>query len=117
MIKLTYTVRVSNVAGIVTTKGTQVTVLSPPSIQEISGPTSVAEGQTLLLYASATGSGKLAYQWRFNGNPIAKATKTLLSIKKTSPAFHTGLYSVTVTNALGSETSSSIAVTITPSAR
>ncbi len=112
-----YTVRVSNVAGIVTTKGTQVTVVSPPSIQEVSGPTSVAEGQTLLLYASATGSGKLAYQWRFNGNPIAKATKALLSIKKTSPAFHTGLYSVTVTNALGSETSSPTAVTITPSAR
>jgi hypothetical protein len=82
----TYTVRVSNIAGSVTTKGTALTVLAPPTVSTITGPTSVATRSGFTLGVIASGPGKLTYQWRLNGTPIAKATGPKYAVKAATSA-------------------------------
>ncbi|MEY4487541.1 MAG: hypothetical protein RIQ79_49, partial [Verrucomicrobiota bacterium] len=51
-----YTVRVHNIAGAVTSRGTTLTVLIPPTIQSVSGPATVVLGQPFTLTAAASGT-------------------------------------------------------------
>jgi hypothetical protein len=80
-------------------------VYPPPVItQQPQGGTALA-GNTAVFTVLATGSGPLAYNWRFNGNFIAGATD---SSYQTQPLFLTnaGSFSVVVSNSSGSVTSS-----------
>jgi hypothetical protein len=66
--------------------------------------------------ATATGTGTLGYQWRFNGTDILGASATVYT--RTNAQFASaGSYSVVVTNTLGSVTSSAaiLIVGIAPS--
>jgi hypothetical protein len=108
-----YTVRVSNIAGSATTKGTALTVLAPPTVGTITGPSTVQTGKAFTLGVTASGPGKLTYQWRLNGSAISKATKSTYAVKGATSA-NAGTYTVTVTNSVGATTSVPRVLEVTP---
>ncbi|HWI56601.1 MAG TPA: immunoglobulin domain-containing protein, partial [Bacillota bacterium] len=95
-----YSVVVSGAGAPVTSSSVSLSVDDPPAItaQPI-GQTNSA-GDFIKFTVSATG-GDLAYQWRFNGLPLAGATKSSLS-RTNVQAASAGIYSVEVTNVAGS---------------
>jgi hypothetical protein len=82
----------------------------------LSGPQSVTivEGQTATFTVTAAGAATLTYQWKRNGVDVPGAT----SSSYTTPALSVGdsgtRYSVSVTNSLGTITSSAATVTVVP---
>jgi uncharacterized protein (TIGR02597 family) len=101
----TYSVVVNNSAGATTSTpatlalaGT-VSIVTPPSSQAVSA------GSDATFTVSATGSGTLNYQWRFNGAPISGATASAFTTNSVTTA-SAGSYSVVVTNSFSTATSS-----------
>jgi hypothetical protein len=93
-------------------------VAVPAGVPVITAPpqrAAVMQGRNASFSVTATGSGTLAYQWRFNGVDIAGATASTLTI---SPATlsNVGSYSVRVSNASGSITSSDVTLLALPTA-
>jgi hypothetical protein len=88
---------------------------SPTTLKLTKQPKSqvVITGKTAKLEVSASGTGKLKYQWKCNGTNIAKATGPKLNLKKCS-ARHAGIYSVTVSDAGGSVSSTQAALVVSP---
>lgn len=66
-------------------------------------------GQTVTLSVTAEGSG-LAYQWRYNGQPFAGATRATFEL--TASAAVSGNWDVVVSNTAGSVTSSAAKLSI-----
>ena len=86
----------------------------PPSAPFIvTQPTNqaVALGSTATFTVVAGGTAPLSYRWRFNGTNIAGATNTTLAFVNVQPT-NAGTYSVMVTNAYGSVTSSNAVLTV-----
>lgn len=81
-------------------------IVTPPQSQ------CVAPGADVVFTAVATGATPLGYEWQFNRANLAGATGNSLSLTNVQPA-DAGLYSVVVTNALGSVTSAPAALTLT----
>ncbi len=108
-----YTVKVANAAGAVTSQGATLAVDAVPVITTEPQNASVAAGAPAVFSVTATGTGPLAYQWRFNGTNIAGAVQSGLSLAKVGTN-QAGNYSVVVTNAVGSATSSNAVLTVTP---
>jgi hypothetical protein len=73
----------------------------------IAGPRSmrVPPGSDVSFPVMAVGNAPLKFQWRFNGNDIPGATKTVLTLTNVQPP-DTGGYSVFVSNSLGTAMSS-----------
>jgi hypothetical protein len=108
----TYTVQLNNSAGSVTSANAVVSILQPPSITSVTpANANLIPGQSLALSVVATGTPTLSYQWFRNGTAIAGATSANYSIPSIALA-QAGNYTVTVTNAQGSATSSSIPVVV-----
>ena len=84
----------------------------PPTISTQPVSMSVAVGSQASFSVAATGSN-LSYQWRKNGTAISGATASTLTLPSVQVG-DGGAYSVTVTNAGGSVTSSAATLTITP---
>src|SRR5262249_2464813 len=103
-----YTVVITNAAGSVTSSIPTLTVISPPAIatQPVSR-TNVA-GTTAMFSIAATGTSPV-YQWIKNGtnnlvdggNITGSGSATLI-ISNVSSSVDAGIYSVLITNALGS---------------
>src|SRR5262249_22109030 len=72
---------------------------------------SVIGGSSLALTVAATGTAPLTYQWKKDGNNVAGATTSTLSVSQ-AQAGDAGTYSVVVTNSLGSVTSNPAVVTV-----
>ena len=70
-----------------------------------------AAGDTIALTVIASGTPALAYQWQFNGAPIPAATHSSLTLSGLTTS-QSGLYSVIVTNSLGTATSTVASVTV-----
>ena len=85
----------------------------PPAFRSALVDRVVAQGITSYLYAPAVGARPLAYQWKRNGLVIPGATNALLTLAH-SPLEDAGMYSVTVTNAFGTATSSEVRVEVAP---
>ena len=107
----TYTVRVTNQVGTVSSVGAQLLVLTPPAFT--GQPTSLTNlaGSTATFTATATGTEPLDYQWRYNGTPIPTAqlsTLTLPDVRLTNA----GNYSLTLSNAAGMLTSAVATLTV-----
>jgi hypothetical protein len=82
--------------------------VDPPVITQQPTNQLVLAGGSAVLSVTATGAGPLAYQWTFNGSPIAGATSETLNLPGVQAA-QAGYYAVTVTN-LGGTTISSNAL-------
>lgn len=99
-----YRVVVSNKAGSVTSTPVTLTVNAPPTITAGPESQSACVGASVLFTVSATGTAPLSYQWKRNGADIPGATTAVLTLSPVAEA-HVGTYTVVVTNACGSATS------------
>ena len=106
-----YSVTVTNVAGSTTSSAGTLTVLVPPAITAQPLAASVVAGTNVAFTVTAGGSAPLTYQWLKNGTAIAGATSATLALANVS-ATNAANYSVTVTNTVGSATSSNASLTV-----
>jgi hypothetical protein len=86
----------------------RVEVAAPPIAPAITSQpqnTSVYPAQDAAFTVAATGSAPLSFQWRFNGTNIPGATANVFT-RAAVQAQDVGLYSVTISNSVGSVTSS-----------
>jgi hypothetical protein len=111
-----YSVVVSNASGSVTSLNATLTVTAAPVAPAIiAQPTNqaVIAGQTAAFSVTATGTAPLYYQWRTNGVAIGGATASSHTTAATVISSSGTLYSVVVSNAAGSVTSSNALLTVT----
>jgi hypothetical protein len=107
-----YTCVVSNPAGSVTSDTAQLTLrLDAPTIIQQPQDLTVRSGTTASFNVVVTGSTPLSYQWRKNGVNISGATNASYNIPFASDN-DAGVYSVVVSNSVGSVTSSGATLTI-----
>lgn len=109
----TYTVVISNPAGATESLPAQITVVTPPVINQPPSPATVNEGQSITLSILATSLVPITYQWRFNGVPIAGQTGPSLTLGSVTPG-NAGAYSVVVSNSAGSVESAGAMLTVAP---
>ena len=86
------------------------TIAAAPTITSQPQNQAVNQGDIAQFSVTATGPGTLTYQWLFNGNPIAGATRTNLVITNALSG-NAGAYSVVVDDGSQS-TSASAALTV-----
>ena len=115
----TYSVIVSNAAGVVTSSNDVLTVMLPPAIIDQPTNQDVAAGATATFTVNASGTELLSYRWQkdgFNladGGPISGAATNVLTISNVQTNY-AGTYLVIITNAVGSVTSSNAILTVDP---
>jgi hypothetical protein len=83
----------------------------PPAITTDPVSQSTVGGGSAAFSVAASGAPPLAYQWLFNGSPLADATRTMLTLNHVSTD-QAGSYSVAVTNLFGAVTSASASLTV-----
>jgi hypothetical protein len=88
-------------------------VLAPPSITSQPTGATVYAGDTVTFSVAATGEPILAYQWNFNNSILPGATNTSLTLYHV-PLQDAGNYSVSVSNEVGTVTSSNAALVVNP---
>ena len=106
-----YGVWISNSAGSVTSTAATVTVIVPPSISSQPQSQTVSAGSLVMFQVVASGSAPLSYQWLFNGIDIPGAVDAALNRNNIEPEA-TGNYTVVVSNAAGSTTSTAAELVI-----
>jgi hypothetical protein len=100
-----YAVVVTNSANSVTSSIVTLTVIDPIITTQPASRTNVA-GDNANFFMAAAGTAPLAYQWYFNGtNALSGATANSLVVSNVQPE-NVGAYSVVVSDAAGSLTSS-----------
>ncbi|MGD0504780.1 MAG: pyrrolo-quinoline quinone [Steroidobacteraceae bacterium] len=95
--------------------GTTGTTATAPAITQNPVSVAVTAGSIATFTVTATGSS-LTYQWSENGAAIAGATAASYSTPATTTSDSGASFTVTVTNALGSKTSSAAVLTVTAAA-
>ena len=108
----TYTVLVSNVAGSATSSNATLAVNVPPGITTQPQSQTVAAGANVTFSVTASGTAPLGYQWRENGSNISGATTSSYTRNNVQSA-DVGLYSVVVSNLLGTLTSAEAVLDLT----
>jgi hypothetical protein len=109
-----YTVRVSNSAGSVTSATATLTVnpaVVAPTITTQPASQSVSAGANVTFTVGASGTAPLSYQWRKNGGNIAGATGSSLALNNVATS-DAGSYTVQVSNSAGSATSANATLTV-----
>lgn len=108
-----YTLTATNSAGSTTSTGARLTIraATAPTISSISSPVSVTVGGSFSLYVYVNGTEPYTYQWRKDGVNIPSATSYSFS-KSSATIADAGTYSVTVTNSVGSVTSTGVSVSV-----
>jgi hypothetical protein len=89
-----------------------VVIGAAPSITSQPSNRTVSEGQSALFSVTASGAAPLSYQWRRNGTPIAGATLSSYSLSSPSAADSGAVFTVAVSNALGTLVSSPATLTV-----
>jgi len=107
-----FTVTVSNSAGSATSSSATLTVNVPPAIATQPASPTVNVGQTATFTVSASGTAPLAYQWQENGVSIAGATGASYTTPATTLADNGSMFTVTVSNSVGSATSNNATLTV-----
>jgi hypothetical protein len=105
------TVAVTGSCGTVTSQVANLVVNSNTAIISQPAAVTACAGGNALLSVTASGSGFLTYQWKFNGNNIAGANASTLILNNLS-ALNAGNYTVDVTGVCGTVTSSVAAVVV-----
>jgi hypothetical protein len=109
-----YRVRVSNNAGSITSESAELVVETPmvaPSITEQPISRVAIAGESVMLAVAADGTAPLSFQWRKNHTPLSGATSATLMLASVTTA-DSGSYTVTVSNAAGSDTSAPAELTV-----
>jgi len=110
-----YTVTVTNTAGSIASSQATLTVNPPPVAPSIStqpASRTVTAGQTASFAVTASGTATLSFQWKKNGSSISGATSSSYTTPATATTDSGAKYSVTVTNSVGSVSSSSATLTV-----
>jgi len=107
-----YSVVVIDTSGSLTSSAAVLTIGTAPSVMTQPASQTAVLGTAASFSVVASGSPTLGYQWKFNGTNISGATATSLTVTNVQYA-NAGNYSVVVTNAFGSATSSSAKLTVT----
>ena len=84
----------------------------PPSFTAQPQSQTVNAGINVTFAGRTTGSQPLGYEWRLNGVALAGATNSSLTLSNAQPS-DAGLYSLRITNTLGSATSSNALLKVT----
>ena len=112
-----YTVKVSNEVGSVTSALAYVNIVSPPRLLRSSEGGAVAPGSALTLEVTPEGaSDALSFRWLKDGNPVASATGAQLRLDNVQPE-QAGLYVAEVTASSGTTLSVPAVVGVLPSGR
>lgn len=107
-------VQVTNPAGTLPSTVAVVGVSAvAPSIKQQPASLTGADGATLNLAVTATGSAPLRYQWSRNGTPITGATEATLSLTARYPDSG-DRYTVSISNQAGSLQSEPAVITVNP---
>ena len=111
-----YSVRVTNAAGSVTSAAATLSVVDSPApvaaaITTQPSPQVQLPGGSATFAVAASGTGPLAYPWLKNGTPIAGATGAVLVLTGVTGG-DAASYAVTVTNGLGSVASNGATLTV-----
>ena len=107
-----YTVVLTNAYGSVTSTPATLTVFSPPVIVSPPHAQTVTVGGVAVFVVTATGNPPPSYQWLLNGtNNLPGANGSTLTLSNVQDA-QAGLYSVVVSNIIGSITSVPVALMV-----
>lgn len=106
-----YTMTVSNAYGTATLDAVFLTVVSPIRILSQSGITQLTEGESLNLGFTYSGTEPAQIQWFKDGVAISGANSNIL-LKSNAVVSDSGTYAFTVSNELGTTTSTPITVTV-----
>jgi polygalacturonase len=107
-----YSVIITNSYGSVTSAVATLTGHTPPSITTQPVDLTVIPGQNATFTVVADGSRPLSYQWYYNTNtPLTGATSPTLTLTNVQPG-DAGSYSVVVSNATASVTSTNAILTV-----
>jgi hypothetical protein len=108
-----YTVKVSNSGGSVTSSAAVVVVgpAAPPTILYQPMAQTINVGTTLSLYVNAQGAPTLSYIWKKNSVTLPSFTGNTVSIANAQQSDE-GIYSVVVSNSVGSVSSNQVPVII-----
>ncbi|AKJ31857.1 hypothetical protein [Caldimonas brevitalea] len=112
-----YSVRVSNSAGAVNSNEAVLRVtpsVVPPSIVKSPAALQVQAGQPAQFVVEAAGSAQLVYQWLRNGVAINGATSSTYTLAEAQPEDNGASFTVSVSNAAGAVSSTSVTLTVTP---
>lgn len=113
-----YSAQVSNVLGALSSSNAQLQVIDPAIIAQPVSLVTTA-GMTARFSVAAAGTSPMRYWWRFNGAPlsdnarISGSTSSQLSIAGVAGA-DAGIYSLLISNPLGTLTSASASLSVTP---
>ncbi len=108
----TYAVTVSNRFGTTESSNATLSVLAPPTITSQPTNQTAAVNGSASFYVVAAGTAPLTYQWRFNAtNNIAGATASSYTVTN-AQAINGGSYSVIVSNAVGSISSTGATLSV-----
>jgi hypothetical protein len=116
----TFSVVVSNSVSSVTSNNATLTVHSvavAPTITSQPSNRSVTVGATATFSVLATGTAPLSYQWRKGGTPISGATGSSYTTPPTTSGDSGSVFSVIVSNSVGSTPSNNATLTVTSVAR
>jgi hypothetical protein len=105
-----YSIIATNVAGSLTNSAL-LTVIVPPVITQQPVDVTVTNGQPASFTVTATGVPAPVYRWQKNGSPLSGQTNATLSFGAVTAA-DIGTYSVVITNAAGSVTSTNVSLTV-----
>ncbi len=111
-----FTVVVSNTAGGATSSAATLTVNAAsvaPTITTQPASQTVTAGQTASFSVAATGTAPLSYQWNKNATVISGATSSSYATPATTSSDNGALFTVLISNAAGSVTSSAATLTVT----
>jgi hypothetical protein len=89
------------------------TAVNPPQLIAQPQGRTVNQGATWTANATAGGTAPLAWQWQWNGNTLADATNSALTLTNIQTA-QAGTYTVVVTNLAGTATSSNALLAVVP---
>jgi hypothetical protein len=112
-----FDVIVSNTAGSQTSTMAALTVNSSavaPTITTQPANQSVTLGQTATFSVTATGTAPLSYQWQKNSTNISGATASSYTTPATATTDNGAKFGVTVSNSVGSQTSTMATLTVNP---
>jgi hypothetical protein len=112
-----FSIVVTNSVGSVISIAAILTVNPPPVAPSITTqPLSqtIIAGMTATFSVAAAGTAPLSYQWRKNASTISGATSSSYTTPAETTADNAALFSVIVTNSVGSVTSSAAILTVNP---